>query len=139
MKPKLVDAILNSPHPTCKDDVKSFLEMVEFYAKFVKGFSGKVYNIGQLLKNHVKFNWSCEFEMEFEDVKNAIVQAPILSSFDCECTNVVTVDASSKGLGGVLTQIDASGKEAIVAFASRALSLNEENFSNVNMFARFCI
>ena len=52
IKPKsdLLVAIKNSPSPKCKDDVKAFLGLAEFYAKFVHGFSSKTYPIRLLFK-----------------------------------------------------------------------------------------
>lgn len=93
------------------------------------GFSTKVYNIRQLLKNNCRFLWSDICESEFNSIKEAIIHAPILSPFNMNHTSIITVDASNKGLGGVLSQIDTSGKESIVAYASRALSPSECKFS----------
>lgn len=96
IKPKtsLVEAIQAAPHPTCRDDVRSFLGLAEFYAKCVPNFSGRMFNIRQLVKNKNKFIWSNECEKEFQDVKKAICNAIALSTFDPTLTCIITTDAS---------------------------------------------
>lgn len=103
-KPELVNAIANVPSPSSKDEVRSFLEMAEYCAKFIPNFAGKVFNIRQLLKKHVKFSWDPLCEEEFQYIKEYLENVLHLSSFDPCSDPYITVDASNTGLGAVLSK-----------------------------------
>lgn len=54
-------------------------------------------------------------------IKEALVSAPILSSFDFSEPFTIQCDASDVGLGVVLAQT-INGEERVIAFASRSLT-----------------
>ena len=67
-------------------------------------------------------------------LKQALYSAPILTypRFDREF--VLKVDASLKGLGACLSQLDEDGKLRPVAFASRGLRGAERNYLDYSSF-----
>lgn len=50
-------------------------------------------------------------------IKNAISKAPNLQGFDPNACTIVTTDASCKGLGAVLSQINDDKREVVIAVA----------------------
>ena len=58
MDPSKVEAILNWPSPKSVGDVRSFHGLVTFYKKIIKGFSGIVAPILDIIKGGVK----CKFK-----------------------------------------------------------------------------
>ncbi|KAJ1172674.1 hypothetical protein NDU88_004518, partial [Pleurodeles waltl] len=57
-KKELLSAIRGAPSPNNKDELRSFLGLAEFYARFVRNFSEKTFNLRQLLKERCKFAWT---------------------------------------------------------------------------------
>lgn len=72
------DAILNCKTPVDKRDVKSFLGMVTFYAKFVKNLSTIAEPLYRLLRQDVKFKWTAEEQRSFKEIKQEIVSDRVL-------------------------------------------------------------
>lgn len=127
-KKKLINAIEGAPIPNTKDDVRSFLGLVEFYSKFVPNLASKTYNLRQLLKLKQDFHWNAELQSDFDTIKQDLVSAFPLQAFDCMAPFIITMEASGKGLGAVLSQV-VGDNEMTIGFASRSLTPSEEKFS----------
>jgi hypothetical protein len=69
-----------------------------------------------------------ECERAFADVKNALINAPILSCPDFEHPFTLQCDASDIGIGAVLTQ-NIDGHERVVCYLSRALLPAEQRYT----------
>ncbi|KAJ1107261.1 hypothetical protein NDU88_004654, partial [Pleurodeles waltl] len=138
-KPKvsLVDAVMNASAPKNKDELRSFLGLAEFMAKYVKKFSKVSADLRELLRNKVPFEWNECHDKAFKEIKTAIINAPYLCNFDHRRKTFLTTDASKLGLGATLSQI-IDGEERIVAFASRTLNKAEANYSVIEREALAC-
>ncbi|GJU56296.1 putative reverse transcriptase domain-containing protein [Tanacetum coccineum] len=77
----------------------------------------------ELTQKNKKFEWGEEEEESFEMLKQKLCSAPILSLFEGTEDFVVYCDASIKGFGAVLMQM-----EKVIAYASRQLKKHEENY-----------
>jgi hypothetical protein len=75
-----------------------------------------------------RFVWSTECERAFSEVKNALINAPILSCPDFNHPFTLQCDACDIGIGAVLTQ-NFNGNERVIYYLSRALSLTERKYS----------
>ena len=75
----------------------------------------------------MEFDWTTDCHNAFENLKCKLVQAPAHPNFDVDF--VLETDASYQGLGAVLSQRLIDQKLHPVAFASRALSPSERNYS----------
>ncbi|XP_078519001.1 vomeronasal type-2 receptor 26-like [Lissotriton helveticus] len=75
--------------------------MIEYYAKFVKGFASLTVNMRNVLCKGVDFMWSSQCEEKFVDIKKRRNDAPSLKSFDHSAKSIVNTDASEKGLGAL--------------------------------------
>lgn len=137
-KPALINAITESPPPSNKEEVRSFLGMAEYCAKYIHNFASKVYNIRALLKKNVRFVWSMECEREFNSIKDELQNVIALGNFDPNLSCILTTDASDKGLGAVLSQETKEGKVRIILFASRALSPTEAKYPIIEREALAC-
>ena len=123
MDPTKVTAVVDWPRPTNVSKVRSFLGMAGYYRRFIKDFSKIASPLNQLLCKDNKFDWASKCEASFQELKNRLVTAPVLTVPQGNEGFVVYSDASRQGLGCVLMQ---SGK--VVAYASRQLKPHELNY-----------
>nr|GEZ08740.1 putative reverse transcriptase domain-containing protein [Tanacetum cinerariifolium] len=74
---------------------------------------------------HKKYIWKEDQESAFQLLKHKLYEALILALPEGNDDFIVYCDASLQGLGAVLMQ-----KEKVIAYASRQLKPNEENYTN---------
>ena len=104
---------------------------------YLNRFSPKIAELTALLcdlaKKNVHFRWEHEHEMALDKIKQELYAAPVLSYYDPDptTTTILHCDASQKGVGTWIRQIDSNGKDRIVAMASRSLSDTESRYSNI--------
>ena len=82
-----------------------------------------------LTRQNVKFHWDEECQRAFEALKRKLVEAPVLAYPSFTKDFMLETDASIEGLGAVLSQMQQDGYQHPIAFASRALSPSERNYS----------
>ncbi|GJZ46451.1 putative nucleotidyltransferase, ribonuclease H [Tanacetum coccineum] len=123
MDPTKVEAITKWPRPTSVTEVRSFLELAGYYRRFVDGFSRMALPLTKLMRKGEKFVWNDEREKSFEELKQRLVSAPILTLPSGSGGFQIYSDASKNGLGCVLMQ---HGK--VIAYASRQLKPYKVNY-----------
>jgi hypothetical protein len=79
-----------------------------------------------LIKKKTRFTSTPECEQAFSEVKNALVNAPILSCPNFEHPFTLQCDTSDVGIGAVLTQ-NIGGREHVICYLSRALLAAQNN------------
>lgn len=141
--PAKIEAIKNIPKPQNISELRSFLGMVNFFAKFLNNFSQRLIPLYNLLKKGVKWYWSQDCDRVFESIKNELVGSEVLAHYDPSKPLIVTSDASAVGVGGVLSQPSSmGGVERPIAFVSRTLTSAEKNYSQIHREALaivFCL
>ena len=128
MDPGKVQTILEWPRPTKVKEVQAFMGFVNFYRKFIKGFSGITKPITTLTKKDEKFDWTDEREQAFQEIKQKFAEEPVLANHDPELPTVMETDASDKALGATLSQRTPDGKLRLVAAHSRSFTGAELNY-----------
>ena len=91
------------PTPTDVSQVRQFLGLASYYRWFVPGFARIASPLHALLKKDAIFQWSTDCESSFQQLKQALVSAPILACPQF-FLSILETDASTKGLGAVLAQ-----------------------------------
>lgn len=76
---------------------------------------------------NARWAWS-EEQQEFMKLKKKLISLPVLASPDFSRQFLLQTDASTSGLGAVLTQMHEDG-ERVIAYASRTLNKAECNYS----------
>jgi hypothetical protein len=89
----------------------------------VEAFSRLAAPLTRLTKKNDKFQWLEECEQSFQELKQRLVTAPILTISSGTGKFVIYSDASHNGLGCALIQ---QGK--VIAYASRQLKPYEHNY-----------
>ncbi|KAA0063793.1 pol protein [Cucumis melo var. makuwa] len=121
--PAKIEAVTNWPRPSTVSEIRSFLGLAGYYRRFVEDFSRIASPLTQLTRKGTPFVWSPACERSFQELKQKLVTAPVLTVPDGSGNFVIYSDASKKGLGCVLMQ---QGK--VVAYASRQLKIHEQNY-----------
>ncbi|WMV50989.1 hypothetical protein MTR67_044374 [Solanum verrucosum] len=121
--PKKTNAVKSWPRPLSPSDIRSFFGLVGYYRRCVEGFYSIASPLMTLTQKNVKFIWSEACEKSFQELKDRLTSASVLTLPEGTNGFVVYCDASRIGLGCVLIQ---NGK--VIAYASRQLKINEKNY-----------
>ena len=121
--PTKIEAVVNWKPPRNITEVRSFLGLVGYYTRFVRGFSVIASPLTKLLRKGIKFEWTDNCQNSFERLKRMLVEAPVLTQPTLGKEYTLYSDASGIGLGCVLMQY---GK--VVAYLSRQLKPHEQNY-----------
>lgn len=141
--PDKIRTVLEWKRPSTLTELRSFLGFASYYRRFVEGFARHAGPLHHLVAeaqgkgkraaggSHVKLGgrWNDRCEQAFQTLKQELASAPVLTYADFSKPFVLEIDASSHGLGAVLSQ-DVEGRRRPVAFASRALRPTEKNMNN---------
>lgn len=128
--PDKVAAIMNLPVPTTVKQVRSILGTMSWYRRFVPDFSTLIAPLTALLKKGQKFSWNEERQKAFEEMKERLINAPILSCPNYDLPFHVQTDASAFGTGAVLTRPHPDG-EKVICYISRSLTAAERKYTTI--------
>ncbi|TPX30033.1 hypothetical protein SmJEL517_g06288, partial [Synchytrium microbalum] len=126
--PEKVRSVQQYPTPQSVADVRSFLGLTSYYRRFIPDFSLKAASLFDLLHGATPWKWETSEKEAFEYLKTSLISAPILATPQMTRQFLVQTDASHHGLGAVLSQLDESGNEKVVAYASRTLQQGEKKW-----------
>ncbi|ROL53801.1 Transposon Tf2-6 polyprotein [Anabarilius grahami] len=131
MDERKVESISNWPEPTTIKELQRFLGFANFYRRFIKSFSSITHPLTSLLRHQPKsLSWSPAATNAFNLLKEAFTTAPLLVHPDPELPFIVEVDASTTGVGAVLSQQQGTpSKLHPCAFFSRKLNPAEVNYN----------
>ncbi|XP_064398966.1 uncharacterized protein LOC135345475 [Halichondria panicea] len=128
--PEKVRAVQQFPRPTSVKEVRQFLGLASYYRRFVKGFADIAQPLHALTKANCRYDWTADCQTSFDSLKSRMLMSPVLAFPDFSLPFTLETDASIKGLGAVLSQRgQEDGKVHPVAYASRALSPQEQRYS----------
>ena len=126
-----VEALRQAPPPTNVSELRSFLGMLNYYGNFLQNLSTLLHPLNELLKAGQQWNWSHACNEAFEEAKRQLSTAPVLVHYDPDLPICLAGDASSYGIGAVLSHVLADGTEHPIAFASRSLQAAERNYAQI--------
>lgn len=134
-------AIRDAPAPHNLAALRSFLGLISWCSKFLPNFATVVEPMRTLLKDATdsSFKWTEEAEHIFNELKQLLLDSPVLALFEPSLLTFVTTGASDYGLGGMLTQVHPDETERAVAFASQSLTVAKRKYSTVEKEALACV
>ena len=118
-----VSAITAMPSPTNRKQVQSFIGMINYLSKFSLRLSELAEPLRELTKVKVPFHWGPEHSQAFTQMKTEISSAPVLAYYDPKKKTVLQTEASIKGFGACLLQV-----EKTVYFANKVLTEAQKGY-----------
>ena len=130
--PKKVQGITEMTAPTDKQQLQSFLGMVNYMGTFIPNLSHHTEPLRAMLKKDNVFHWDDQQTRSFQQVKTLIAKANTtpLRYYDRNLPVTVQADASLRGLGACLIQ-QHKGKDQPITFASKSLTDAETRYVNI--------
>lgn len=129
--PEKIRAITNIPTPQNTADVRRFLGMVTYLAKFIPQFTDTTKPLRDLLAKDNEWFWGNIQQAGFEKLKGELTSQRVLAQYRPHAKTTVSADASSFGLGAVLTQRQDNMECRPIAYISRSLSETEQRYAQV--------
>lgn len=123
-----VEAVVNAREPQNASEVRSFLGLVNYCARFIPNFATLTEPLRRLTKKNQPFIFGPEQKTSFKSLKEALGNAKTLGYYDVKAKTQIITDASPVGIAGILVQIQDEGPR-VISYASRSLSDVEKRYS----------
>ncbi|KAI2657028.1 Transposon Tf2-6 polyprotein [Labeo rohita] len=119
-----------SPRPKTLKELQRFLGFSNFYRRFIRHFSTVAAPLTSMVKKgDTRLSWSSNALQAFHELRQRFTSAPILRHPDPQRPFIVEVDASSTGVGAVLSQRQGQPSKTFpCAFYCHKLSPAERNY-----------
>ena len=98
-----VDVVRQWPLPQSAKALRSFLGLAGFYRRFIKGYATIAAPLVAATITE-PFQWTPSAQEAFDQLKQALSEAPVLTLPDFQMPFTVETDASGIGMGAVLSQ-----------------------------------
>ena len=114
-----VKAIVDAREPQSASEVRSFLGLANYNARFIPDFATVAEPLRRLTKKGVHFEFGEEQKNAFNELKRRLSSAETLGYI---------ADASPVGFGAILIQ-EQQGRKRVISYASKSLSALERRYS----------
>jgi hypothetical protein len=101
--PNKIKAMMDWSIPKTLKNLIGFLGLTVYYRKFVRHY-GRIATPLTTVTNKDAFSWTTEATKAFEQIKEVMCKAPVLTTPDFTKTFIVEFDTSGNGIGDVLMQ-----------------------------------
>ena len=108
---KKVEAIKRAPTPQNIQQLRAFLGLLHYYGKFIPNLSSILHPLNLLLKSQSSWKWSQACAKAFQQAKDKLADAPVLAHYDTTRKLKLATDASSYGIGAVISHTYEDGSE----------------------------
>lgn len=130
--PAKVEAIKQMPARKDVSEVRAFLGAVNYYGKFVPKTRALRFPLDELFKIDAKFVWTSQCQQAFDEFKTILSSDLLLTHYNPNLDIIVSADASSVGLGTIISHRFPDGSIKVVQHASRALAPAERKYSQTD-------
>ena len=133
--PEKVEVLEHLEPPQNKDDLRSFLCMMQSNSDFIPNFAKISAKLRELTKDRVHFKWEQEHQQAFNTLLQAFKKDVSLRYFNPNLPIFVSTDAHITGLAATLLQGTTKDTSKPVAFASRRTTPAESRYPQIDLEA----
>ena len=137
--PDKIDGITKASTPKSVTELKAFIGLMNYYAKFIQNLVTVISPLYQLLTVSVPWSWTAERDAAFKKAKSLLTSDCVLVHYNPEKDLVILCNASSYGLVAVLSHKFPDESERPIAFTSRTLSAAERKYSQIEKETLACV
>jgi RNase H-like domain found in reverse transcriptase len=109
-------------------EIQEFIGFANFYRKFIRGYSGVLILLTDLIKKDKTFAWTENEKTAFKKLKRRFSETPILTIFDLKEHIVLKTDASDYAIGACISQLGKDKKFHFITFHLRKMISAETNY-----------
>ncbi|XP_019059506.1 PREDICTED: uncharacterized protein LOC109117174 [Tarenaya hassleriana] len=124
MDPKKIKSIREWNRPKTVPQLRSFLGLVNYYRRFILGYSSIAAPLSDMLKKDKKWDWTDKCQAAFDKLRDIVSSEPVMTLANVDQPFEVHSDASDYAIGGVLMQDNHP-----VAYESRKLNDAEKKYT----------
>ncbi len=124
---KKTDAVRNWSLPKQVKKVQAFLELMNYYWKFVPNYARIAEPLTQLMHKNEKWHWDKKQKNAFHALKESFNETAHLRIPNSTCKKILEIDASNFTVGACLYQIK-DEQQKLIAYWSRKLSGSEKRY-----------
>ena len=121
--PREITRIGNWGVALCKRDVQSFIGVLNFHRDYIPKFSLVAKPLYYIMRPSATFRWGTEQENAFDQLRQTLMEAPVLASPNSEDLFILDTDASNHAIGAKLLQVQ-NGVQQLIGFGSFVLDCN---------------
>ncbi len=110
-------------------EVRRFLGMTGFYRKHINNYAKIATPQTNLTRKTQTFKWTDQCQTAFETLKEYLSKAPVLVRAQPHQPFILTTDATSTHVGGVLSQTQTDGETKPLGYFSKKLNSTESRYS----------
>ena len=116
-----INAVKEAPTLRNVSELRSFLGTMQYYHSFLPGLAAMLAPLHKLLLKGMQWEWTHDCQKAFEACREGLTSDSLLVHYDLNWELRLACDASSYGLGAVLSHIMDDGQERPIAYASRQI------------------
>jgi hypothetical protein len=136
--PEYIRAVMEMPDPTNVSELRTFLGMAGYYRGFIPAYAKMAQPLYELMKKAVTWRWDDAEKQATSQLKQALTSAPVLLMPDYSKPFIIQTDASTHGIGAVLSQRvkdETTGTEVErpIAYVSRSLKPAETRYAATHL------
>ena len=136
---KHIDAIRRIPLPQTIRDMRKFLGIVNFTRPFLPGIAEYQRRLNQVgsgvprrMSNKTKVNWTKPLIQDFVKIRDMVMKAVALSTYDGKKPLYLATDGSDYAIGGILYQLTDKKEVKPLGFYSKSLNKAQQSYGAVD-------
>ena len=133
--PAKVEALNHITPPQSREELASFLCMMQSNSDFISIFAKLAAPLRELTKKNVRFVWNKAHQTAYEVLIARFKQRTLLQYFEMDAQTFLFTDAHKTGLGAMLAQGDSIENAKPVAIASRTTNTSEQKYPQIDLEA----